>query len=138
MFPEYAPLLQDNTSETTTMGKSFLFDFETGDFITKDGKLQAVEGANALKVWIEKVLKTEKFKFSIYDTYGITVMELITSDYPQVFIQAELQREITEALLKNPEITSVSSISFSREKRTLKAEFTVNSIYGIIGQEVIF
>jgi hypothetical protein len=138
MFPEFSPQLQADTTEIVVMGKSFLFDFTVGDFTTQDGKLQTIEGLNALKVWIEKVLKTEKFKFSIYDTYGITAMELIMSDYPQVFIQAELQREITEALLKNTEIVSVGSITFTREKRALTAEFTVNSIYGTTAQEVIF
>jgi hypothetical protein len=145
MFPELSPQLQNNTEEleAAKLGKSFLFDFNTGDFITKDGKLQVISDVEALKIRIEKVLKTEKFKFKIYDTdktnkYGITVMDLITSGYPQAFIQSEIQREITAALLVNPEVLSLENFIFTREKRTLVVNFDVNSIYGTTGQEVKF
>lgn len=144
MFPEYEPQLNNIAQEIkTTLGKSFLFDFNKGDFVLKDGKLQVVEDMEALKVWIEKILKTEKFKFKIYKTgetneYGITLLDLINSGYPKPFIQAEIQREVTEALLTNEEIISVENFNFTREKRTLVVSFQVNTAYGTIEQEVIF
>lgn len=144
MFPEYAPLLQGNNQDSkTTLGKSFLFDFAAGDFVLKDGKLQVVEDSEALQVWIRKILKTEKFKFKIYETgetneYGVTLLDFVNSGHPQFFIQAEIQREVAEALIKNPEILDVTNFSFSRDKRTLVVNFNVNSIYGNIGEEVRF
>lgn len=145
MFPIYEPQLNsiENEENKTTAGKSFLFDFKTGDFIVRDGKLAEVEGIEALKVWIEKILKTEKFKFKIYETgeideYGITLLELINSGHPQIYIQAEIQRTVTETLEKNVEIINVDEFSFSRDKRTLVVNFTVNSVYGTVGQEVRF
>ena len=145
MFPIYEPQLnniKDEENKTTT-GKSFLFDFKAGDFIVRDGKLTEVEGVEALLIWIEKILKTEKFKFKIYETgevdeYGITLLELINSGHPQIYIQAEIQRTVTETLEKNVEIINVDEFSFSRDKRTLVVNFTVNSIYGAVGQEVRF
>ena len=143
MFPEFSPQLKTESEDRAArMGKSFLFDFEQGDFVIRDGKLQATEGLRALRVWIKKVLKTEKFKFKIYsigepDEYGTTtLLELVNSGYPQFFIQAEIQREVTEALLRNPEITGVGDFAFQREKRTLIVGFTVNSIYGSLSEEV--
>lgn len=143
MFPEYSPQLQaGDVAETAQMGKSFLFDFDQGDFVVRDGKLQVVEGLEALRVWIKKVLSTEKFKFKIYNTgesneYGTTtLLELVNSGHPPFFIQAEIQREVTEALLRNPEITGVGEFTFLRERRTLIVGFTVNSIYGTTSEEV--
>lgn len=144
MFPEFSPGLGVNENiEEKTIGKSFIFDFEKGDFLVKDGKLIEVEGIEAIKIWIEKVLKTEKFKFKVYKTgseneYGVTILELINSGHPQFFIQAEIQREIEEALLRNPDIKSVNNFNFVRNKRTLIVNFTVNTIYGSIEQGGMF
>jgi hypothetical protein len=145
-FPDYEPTLNTVTtsttnSETTSNGKSFLFDFETGDFIVKDGKIQVCSGLEAMKIWINKLIRTEKFKFKIYETgeedeYGISLQDLINSGHPQAFIQAEIQREISEALLNNKEITSVGNFAFSRDKRILTVTFEVTSIYGTSAMEV--
>lgn len=148
ILPELVPSLQEqvnniNDIETNSkMGKSFLFNFETGDFVLKDGNLVEIEGVEALKVWIKKILKTEKFKFKIYETnkideYGVTLLEFINKDYPIYFVQSEIQREITEALLTNPEINDVSSFIFTRETRGLVVTFSVDSIYGTTESEVI-
>lgn len=141
-FENYDEVVE-TTIENVAKGKSFNFNFITGDFAIKDGKVQVLEGIEALKVWIIKLIKTEKFKFKIYatnevDEYGITLMDLIHSDYPYFFIKSEIQREITEELLKNPEILDVKDFVFTRVKRTLAVAFTVNSIYGPVENEVIF
>jgi len=134
--------IENEVEKTVGNGKSFLFDFQLGDFVVKDGKLQELDNLEALEMWIEKVLRTEKFKFKVYKTgetieYGVTLLEYVNSGYPQAFIQAEIQREITEALLKNTNINSLESFSFSREKRTLKVSFRSNTIYGSTDREVI-
>lgn len=131
------------TVENVNMGKSFNFNFTTGDFTIKNGKVQVLEGVEALKVWIMKLIKTEKFRFKIYSTgstdeYGITLMDLVHSNYPYFFVKSEIQREITEGLLKNVEILEVKDFVFTREKRTLVVNFTVNSIYGPVESEVKF
>ncbi len=146
MLPEYEPTLELNNNadelETSQINKkSFLFDFEMGEFSTADGKIQVVEGSEALKVWIQKILNTEKFKFKIYDTgdeeqYGISILDFLNNDYPQVFLYAEIQREITEALLKNPEIVDINNFNFAKDKRTLNVNFDVISIYGTTEQVV--
>lgn len=144
MFPEqvitYNTVIE-NEEKAANNGKSFLFDFETGDFIIKDGKMQSLSDEEALKMWIQKVLKTTKSKFKIYDDtdYGIAnLKELITSDFPFAFIKAEVEKEIIETLLKNSNIKSVNGFEFIRDKRILNVSFTVNSTYGEIEQEVIF
>lgn len=136
MFPEVNIPLEEAEQERPTTGrKSFLFDFDKGDFATVDGKLVRTEGLEAVKVWIEKVLRTERFKFRIYDAgdYGITISDFIHSDYPVDFIKTELEREVREALARHPDITGAHSFSFERLRRGLSCEFTADTRYGQIG-----
>lgn len=136
---------QDNTissinNEASNGCKSFSFDFSSEDFNVVDGKLTEINNLDALKMWIDKVLKTDKFKFRIYDStdYGITDMkELITSDYPLPFIQAEIEREVKETLLKNSNIKSVQNFEFERNKRLLTVRFNCYTVYGQVRKEMI-
>ena len=139
MFPELSPQLQiTEPEETAHISKSFLFDFEEGDFVLKDGKLQAIEGIEALKVKIEKLLRTEKDKFKVYETYGIVSKDIISSRLPVHFIQAEIERDIINALILYPDVESVGNFDFNRLKRGLEVNFTINTLYGQVQQEVIF
>lgn len=153
IFPAINPALeaqlnkanQINTQTSKTMGKSFLFDFSKGDFAIKDGKVIETTNIEALKVWIEKVIRTEKFKFKIYKKenvrleYGITIMDLVVGKkYPEAYVQEEIKREIAEALLKNNLIKSVSDWSLIKDKRTLNISFTVKSTLGTFDQVVIY
>lgn len=143
----FFPLNQDqneSNSNTTTknnnFGKSFLFDFELGDFILLDGKTQIIEGEKALRVWIKKALRTEKYKYKIYeiidDTYGIELNEYLHSDYPTGVIYAGIQSSITEMLTTHPDITAVTSFEFTRDKQNLGVSFIVSSVYGAITEGV--
>lgn len=149
MFPDVNTDLQTQinniTSTTTTTstvapsGKSFVFDFTQGDFITQDGKIVEATEYESIKIWIQKILRTEKFKFRIYkkeDTtmeYGITLMDLIiNNNYPLTYLKAEITREITETLLTNPLIESVDSFVFDRNKLILSVTFNVNLTDGTV------
>ena len=130
------------TTKNSTTGKTMNFDFETGDFVVKDGKVVTLTGLEGLEMWITKVLKTDKNKFKIYNTdnvekYGVTLLELVTSDYPRPFIEAQVQAAIIETLMKNSDIKAVYNFSFTRDKRTLIVNFTVTSVYGITEKKVI-
>lgn len=134
ILPSLIPSLETNSTnnqETTQMGKSFLFDFKTGDFVIRDGKLVKIEDIEALKIWIEKILRTEKFKFKVYEKedkneYGITIQDLITGyNYQKEFIESEIKREVTEALLKNALIDSLEDWSIEKENPILKIGFKV-------------
>lgn len=140
MFPTQDNTIQNDTwnSKKTNRGKSFSFDFFKGDFNVIDGKLQEIDTIEALKLWIEKILKTDKFK--IYDNtdYGVTnFKELITSDFPFEFVKAEIERTIKEVLLKNNSIKSVENFKFERNKKLLTVSFDCSTIYGTIENEVI-
>lgn len=133
--------LTSSNNQISTIGKSFLFDFSVGDFVTIDGKVSEITGIEALKIWIIKVLKTDKNKYKIYDgtIYGtsLSLKELVASDYPLPFIKSEIERIINETLLKNSAIKSLNNFTFERTKRTLKVSFITYTIFGETGNEVI-
>lgn len=137
-FREYYNSEVDN--KTTITGKSFLFDFKTGDFVIENGKPVEVNGFEALKMWIIKVLKTPVNKYDVYikkDEYGVEDLEeLITSDLPFPFIKSEIERIIKETLTQNTAIKSVQNFKFERNKRVLTVSFDVYTIYGTVESEV--
>ena len=127
MFPETKEI--SFASSSGSFGtKSYLFDFDIGDFIVRDGKLIECDGIEAVKVWIEKILRTEKGRFKIYDNteYGAKLEDLIIGNsYSVAFIESELKREIEDALLQNPQIRSVSNIQITRGINSLTVELEV-------------
>jgi len=132
---EQSGIEEENRQNT---GGSFLYDFDQGDFVLRDGKLVPVEGLEALKVWIEKTLRTEKFKFDVYEgtEYGVQIEDLIGTSYPQSFIESELQREITNVLVEHPSINNVTNWSFQHDGSSLIVSFRIQSEYGPEEMEV--
>ena len=117
MFPNSTDISIDNKTQTSNGTKSYMFDFENGDFIVRDGKLIKCDGIDAIKVWIEKILRTEKGRYKIYDNteYGCHLGDLIIgNNYTAEFIEAELKREIGDAIKQNTRITSVTNFNITR------------------------
>lgn len=139
MFPDGTDeLLQSELNEVTSTsyqfnGKAFLYDFEKGDFIYRNGAPIEVVGISALRVWIEKVIRTEKFKFNIYQKedesdeaqYGVALEDLMGSSFPAGFVESEMRRELTESLMKNQYIEELTDWSFVRDGSKLIITFTV-------------
>lgn len=145
MLPEIAQLefnLTSDSARADNLGKSFKYDFSKGDFILLDGKLVPVEETHAIKVWVEKVLRTERFRFKIYERadrneYGVTLEDLIGTVLPRAFVEEELKREITEAVTRHPRIESISDLSTKREGAWLKISFKINLAEGQTVQEEV-
>lgn len=136
MFPD-EELLEENISLTEENGieifngKAFLFDFKVGDFVYKNGAPIVVEGKEALKVWIEKCIRTVKFRAIVHKNleYGPQIDDLIGSSFDIDFIKAEIDREVSEALLRNAYITGINEFTFELEGDLLTANITVDTIY---------
>ena len=127
MFPETNDISFSSASDSYGT-KSYLFDFDTGEFVVRDGKLVECDGLEAIKIWIEKILRTEKGRFKIYDDteYGAKLEDLIIGNsYSVAFIESELKREIEDALLQNPQIRSVTNIQITRDINTLTVDLEV-------------
>ncbi|MEH7389660.1 DUF2634 domain-containing protein [Bacillus sp. JJ1474] len=145
MFPEIVNIenipIENNQDELPEIKPSFLFDFKKGDFVLVNGNPVKVEGIEALKVWIEKTLRTEKYRFKVYEgtDYGTSLEDLIGQNLPPAFVESELQREINESLLRHPIIDSVSNFDLEKNNSNLTVKFTVNLIGGSeFEQELIY
>lgn len=128
MFPNSTDITIDNENNTSSGTKSYMFDFENGDFVVRDGKLIECDGIDAIKVWIEKILRTEKGRYPIYDNteYGCHLEDLIIGNsYTAEFIEAELKREIEDALKQNPRITSVTNFNITRNTNAITVTLEV-------------
>ena len=128
MFPNSTDITLDNKSDTSSGTKSYMFDFENGDFVVRDGKIIECDGIESIKVWIEKILRTEKGRCPIYDNteYGCHLEDLIIGNsYTAEFIEAELKREIEDALKQNPKITSVTNFNITRNTNAITVTLEV-------------
>ena len=129
MFPKTNDsTVAKNETVSSNGTKTYLFDFDKGDFVVRDGKLVECDGVEAIRVWIEKIIRTEKSRYPIYDgtEYGCHLEDLIIgNNYTVEFIEAELKREIEEAILQNPQISNVSGFQLVRDANSITVTLEV-------------
>lgn len=94
-----------------------------------------VEGKEAVKQAVMRMLSTERYKYVIYPWwYGIETEDLYGE--PATYVCPELERRITEALAVDERVMSVSDFEFDlKQKHSVHVMFTVHTIYGDIKSE---
>ena len=119
------------------MKKTFDFDFESGEFVIKNGNPVVLSGIDALKLWVRKCIRTQLNRYYIYKgkQYGANIEDLIIGkSYGIDFVESELRREIETALLQNEDIQRMSSFSVKRAGSTLDISFTLITVYGKVSE----
>lgn len=110
------------------------WNFEVDKFIfDSNGQHVIVTGQEALKVWIYKALKTERFSYLAYSwQYGIELYPFVGKVMSVQERYSELRRVITECLMVNPYILSVDSIEFSPENKgnVVNTDIALSTVYG--------
>ncbi len=105
-------------------------DDEVGKFKGKTDELEAVRQA------VYKILNTERYTYPIYSwNYGIELVDLFGQPIPWVY--PELERRITEALVWDDRVTSVTEFEFNSVKNEVHASFTVNTIFGSFEESLV-
>lgn len=132
IFPEInIPKAATEAAKTVTYGRELDFDFEKGEFVIEDGAPKVLEGVEALRVWIEKAIRTARYRFPVYSfSYGCELEDIIGLDLPQVVLESEIPRIIKEALIYDDRISDVSDFKIERDKDYLVVEFTVTTFDG--------
>ena len=122
------------------MKNTFDFDFTNGDFILDGSNVSVLSGIDALRIWIEKVIRTQVGRYPLYsDEYGVNIEDLIIGKgYGFDFIETELKREIQTALLRNSDITAIRSFTVSKRGTVLDIQFTAVTVYGELTEEQIY
>ena len=120
--------------------KEYAWDFEKDCFrYDKRGRHILVQENEAMKVWIYKALKTERFSYLVYSwQYGIELKPFIGKVMGVEERYSELKRVITECLMVNPYIKSIDSYSFVPENRgeLVHVRITLTTIYGEVTLDV--
>lgn len=91
-----------------------------------------IDDEEAIMQLVMKILYTERYAYVIYSSqYGVELDRLIGKDYD--FIVSDLERTITEALLADDRILSITN--FVAEQTAIdrmSVTFTVNSVVGSV------
>ena len=94
--------------------------------LKRDGRLIKTDDIRSIRMWIEKKILTEKYKYQIYKTYGLGYREMLLGKrFPTLFLYAELEREIEEEILKHPNITEIENFEAVMIRSRLKIKFKV-------------
>ena len=111
--------------------KECAWDFESDKAIFVDGSPKIVYKNEAIKVWIYKAIKTNRYQHEIYTwDYGCEIESLIGKGFEFGFIKSETKRYIEEALLINPYITKINKIDIEFSKDVLTAYVDLETVYG--------
>ena len=86
----------------------------------------------AMKQAIYKIIRTERYKYIIYDwNYGIELEDLF--GMPVSFCVPEIERRVTEALLQDIRINDVNNFEFNTSKKgVVLVKFTAYTDFGDI------
>lgn len=131
--------IQKDVQNELPVFKELAFDFEKCELKKFGDNYYYVEKNEALKIWIWKALKIDRFGYLAYSyDYGHELNNLVGNIYRGEILKAELKRYIEEALLCNPYILSISDWQISQEGSTIKALFNVNTVYGSFYDDYIY
>lgn len=89
-----------------------------------------IDGADAIRQAIEKILLTERYAYRIYSwNYGVELVFYIGKDTD--FVMADAERSIRDALLQDDRILNIYNFKTELvEKESVKVSFTVETTSG--------
>lgn len=132
LFPFFGDtIVTEGTAAELPLYKEVAWDFQNNIPVVEKGDFKIVTGNEALKTWIYKTMRTERFRYLIYSwDYGCELEGLIGQNYAPNLTKAECIRYIKEALLINPYIKAISCVEISFLEGVLKMEAKLETIYG--------
>ena len=119
--------------------KEYAIDFKTGEYIKEGNDIKVLEKNEALKVWIFKALKTERFRYiDVHsDDYGSELETNIGTIYQKSVKDALMINQIRDTLLVNLYISECYNFEISNEEEYVpQITFNVRTIYGELEMEV--
>lgn len=133
LFPFFGDALPTEVESLTELPlyKEVAWDFTNNIPIVEKGEYKIVEGAEAVKTWVFKAMKTERFRYRIYSwDFGNELDSLIGQSFSPNLTKAECVRYVEEALLINPYITGISEVEVEFYEGRLDISMKLETIYG--------
>lgn len=134
LYPTFEPptiVEQEQPQLTPEYPKSYLFDFEKGDFVIDGaGRIVIADGHTAWAQWCVKTVLTERFTCLAYSwNYGAEIEQAIKQP-DRALVEMEIERTITEALMADPRTESVRDFRFKWYADELYVSFTAVPVIG--------
>lgn len=125
-------IAQTSTDDSLPLFVEYAWDFDNDHFIYDgNGKHVLVTGKEAVKVWVYKALKTERYEHLAYSwQYGIEVKQFIGLVMQTGDRLAELKRVIVDCLMINPYIKSIDDVEMEIDGHNLTCTITMTTVYG--------
>lgn len=133
IFPFLNKPATQSQQATKVIPKEYAWDIPGDEFTFRDGRFKVVEGIEAIKVWIYKALKTQRYKYMGYSwNYGNELESLvgIGGQISNNAIQSEAKRYVEEALKVNSYIKSIQDVVVTVEGDRVGIEFTIVTDFG--------
>jgi len=131
IFPIIQPEVEAPKAARLPLCREAAWDYERGIPVFSGGQPLEVTGAEAVKVWAWKALKTARRRFPAYTWgYGCEAERLIGKPFDEGVKRSEAARYVREALQINPYITGVRSVDVSFEGSALAIQCEISTVYG--------
>ncbi len=120
---EYFSVERPSSAAAESIGRVPAFSFADNTFQVTDGRIEECTGKEAVKQWLELMLRQQTGKLPIYpENVGIN-RDLLISGLPEGVIRAEVERNVRETAEYCPAVRTVSNFEFTRLKRGLEVSF---------------
>lgn len=134
LYPKFdMPDLVEAVEDTSiAYPKSWLFDFDTGDFVLDGaGNVVEADGLTTWAQWCVKAVLTQRLAFVVYNwDYGVDI-ENVMKQPTRAVTEAELEKEITEALMTDPRTAEVKNFTFEWSGDELTVSFIIVNAAGV-------
>lgn len=102
-----------------------------------------IDGYEALKQFISKSINTIRFNYLIYsvtddDDYGCEIKSLFGKGFTDGFIESEIIRMVTEAIIYDDRISNVYDFTVSNIDDGVFVSFSVDTVEGIMSIDEVF
>ncbi len=95
-----------------------------------------VDGKEAVEQAVDLILSVERFYYPIYSMdYGVELAELVGK--PRPYVQGDIRRRITEALMEDDRIKEVKDFDLKFKGENAIVRFTVVSEFGELERTVL-
>lgn len=113
--------------------RTYYLDFANGEI------KGMVDGRAAIEQFIHKVLKTPRYRYPIYSAnYGCEIDQLIGQGFTGPFIEAEIIRVTTEALIYDERVDRVYNFDITADGDNVWINFTVDTAEGTLEISEVF
>ena len=107
----------DPERDPAVMGRGLVFDWAAGRYRMDNGGPVECTGAEAVKAWIEQVIRTRVGKYPVHPTdYGCSALDLIGQKIPRGYAQSEIRRELLSSAAYCRAIEELSELIYDGER----------------------